>query len=230
MSETKRQKLSIKEVSEIKFFGDKGQKLPFTSTDGVKWLAYRKSLFQYIIAGAEIDADTETKERKVGDAVYTDHVVQEIYIDAKPVSQQAKQGFQPRGSSPEERASIESQVAAKCTTELWIAGKLVDDAREVTALRDWLLSRLGGHAKKVEIPKASEAKLIEKAKEIVSQANRDPETIKNYIELCRACNKDFGMQPEDVKKELNITGHNEIAETMPNCYRRILAVMRPKEQ
>jgi len=38
------------------------------------------------------------------------------------------------------------------------------------------------------------------------------------------------MQPEDVKRELNITGQSEIAETMPNCYRRILAVMRPKEQ
>jgi len=39
-------------------------------------------------------------------------------------------------------ASIESQVAVKAITELWIADKLKDDSPEVIACRQWFLGRL----------------------------------------------------------------------------------------
>lgn len=54
--------------------------------------------------------------------------------------QQVRQGG--RGYSPEERASIETQVAIKASTELWIAGKFTDKDAEVIGLRKWLTAHL----------------------------------------------------------------------------------------
>jgi len=46
--------------------------------------------------------------------------------------------------SPEKSASIETQVAVKAVTDLWIADKLPTDCQEVTLLRSWLLAHLNG--------------------------------------------------------------------------------------
>ena len=46
-----------------------------------------------------------------------------------------------KGRPQSTNASIEAQVAAKAITELWIAGKLGDDSREVRACRQWFLSK-----------------------------------------------------------------------------------------
>ena len=235
-----RQKLTVEKAQEPKSFGDRGgQKLEFTCSDGKKWITFKKSLFQYVIAGAEIDADTETKERPHENGVYIDRIIQEIYIDGKAVAGQTKQRYQD-GDSPEKRASIEVQQAADFTTQLWIAGCLIGDSPEVIALRAWLLARLNPKepqkpAEPGEITLAPSEKAPEKQAEPPpkksTKPERDPMTIKNYTQLCKVCNEDFGLQPKDVLKELGVSAQSEITRTIPECYMQIAAVMEgPKEQ
>lgn len=52
-----------------------------------------------------------------------------------------KQG-KPFTYSPEKSASIETQVAVKATTDLWIADKFKADDKEVQLLRDWIMVHL----------------------------------------------------------------------------------------
>jgi len=252
-----RQKLTVEKAREPKSFGDRGgQKLEFTCSDGKKWVTFKKSLFQYIIDGAEIDADTETKERPHENGVYIDHIVQEIYIDGKAVGGQAKQRYQD-GDSPEKRASIEAQQAADFTTQLWIADKLDADSEEVKGLRLWLLARLRPSvhvSAKAETSKGTETSAVAKPptkaavplagsgeitlavpKEGVPEGKpkpkRDPVAIKNYTQLCKACHEDWGMQPNDVLSDLNVNSQSEITQTMPDCYIAIAAAREaPKEQ
>lgn len=54
-------------------------------------------------------------------------------------------------------------------------------------------------------------------------AKRDPNSIKSIIELLRACNDDFGLQPAEVYKELNVTAATQITKTPPDCYVTIAA-------
>lgn len=55
---------------------------------------------------------------------------------------EAKKQEKPFTYSPEKSASIETQVAVKAVTDLWIADKLPTDCQEVTLLRSWILSHL----------------------------------------------------------------------------------------
>lgn len=242
MPDVKRQKLTIKEAYEPKSFGTKGgQKVEFPCSDGKKWVTYKKSLFQYIIAGAEIDADTEIKEQPHENGIYKNYIVHDIYIDGKSVSPQSKP-YQRNDDSPEKRASIETQQAADFTTRLWIADKLEQSSPEVTALRVWLLVHLNPKEpqKPAETPKTKPPSKGESAVDpenhpeiilaVPKGQERDPLTIKTYTQLCKACNEDFGMQPNQVLKELNVNLQSEITQTMPDCYVAIAAVMEgPKE-
>jgi len=230
-----RQKLTVEKAQEPKSFGDRGgQKLEFTCSDGKKWTTFKKSLFQYVIAGGDIDADTETKERPHENGVYIDHIVQEIYIDGKPVGGQTKQRYQD-GDSPEKRASIEAQQAADFTTQLWIADKLDADSEEVKGLRLRLLARLRPSvhvSTKAETSKGTETSAVAKPPtEEKPKAKRDPVAIKNYTQLCKACHEDWDMQPNDVLKELGVSSQADIAQIPSECYIVIRAVMAgPEEQ
>lgn len=56
------------------------------------------------------------------------------------------------------------------------------------------------------------------------QPERDPETIKTLNELMKACHTDFGLQPNDIVKELGYSTQFDIAELPSECYRKIAAV------
>jgi len=247
-----RQKLTIKQVHEPKSFGTKGgQKVEFTCDDGKKWITWKKSLFPYIVAGATIDADTEIKDRKTEDATYTDRILHEIYVEGKAVAWQAKQTYRSDGDSPEKRSSIEAQQAAQFVTQLWIAGKVQDDSPEVKGLKAWLLARLNPEGPQkpaepaktkppakagIEVATPGEITLAVPKEQVSSEqtkpkAKRDPMTIKNYTQLCKACHEDWGMQPKDVLDDLNVGSQSEITQTMPECYITIAAAREvPKEQ
>lgn len=53
---------------------------------------------------------------------------------------------------------------------------------------------------------------------------RDPDRVKSYADLLRACHVDFGMQPKTVYGELGVTMQAELMESASDCYRRIAAV------
>jgi len=63
-------------------------------------------------------------------------------VESKPATEE-KKPWQARADSPEQRASIESQVAAKIIAELWIAGKTDEVNPLVVTLKDWLFEKLG---------------------------------------------------------------------------------------
>jgi len=52
---------------------------------------------------------------------------------------------------------------------------------------------------------------------------RDTLLIVTINNLYKACHEDFGMQPEDVLKELNVSSQNDITDTPAECYQRIAA-------
>jgi hypothetical protein len=82
----------------------------------------KTSLFPEIIMGATIDCDVETKTEPGKDAgtTFTDRNVTQIFRDGQPVGGQ-KKTWGGNQKSPEERASIERQVALKCAVDWAIA-------------------------------------------------------------------------------------------------------------
>lgn len=52
----------------------------------------------------------------------------------------------------------------------------------------------------------------------------DPATITTQTELYSACNKAFGLQPNEVLAELNVKTYSEITDTPAECYKRIASV------
>jgi phage recombination protein Bet len=61
------------------------------------------------------------------------------------------------------------------------------------------------------------------------QPNRDPESIQDINALLRACYDDFGLQPNDVAKELGYSSTQDIDKKPADCYLEIKAVRAPKE-
>jgi len=133
-----RKKLKVVWVSEVTPFGDKGKKVKFNAEDGLTYETFSQSLFEYIVTGKELDADTELRITTADDSNQYPHwIVTQIYQDGQPIGSKGKWGYS-REKSPEERASIENQVRAKIISELWIADKFKDDDIEVKRLRQWL--------------------------------------------------------------------------------------------
>jgi len=93
-----RQKLTIKEVLELKPIGDRGAQLQeFIAGDGKKYGTFTPSLFPFIKQGAEIDVQWE--EEKKGE--FINRRIKGIFIDGKLVKAQQRFGGN-RGKSPEE--------------------------------------------------------------------------------------------------------------------------------
>ena len=150
-----RQKLTISHVGEPQAVGDKGAQkvtLKAKGEDGkeLQYYTFSKSLVPFLKIGETVEALVTVSQREVGDAIYTDRKITEIYIDGQPVSskgQGGKPGFQPyqqRIGDPAERASIEAQVAVKAVTELLVA-KVVDlNHPWAKAAVEWAIARLGG--------------------------------------------------------------------------------------
>ncbi len=61
-------------------------------------------------------------------------------------------------------------------------------------------------------------------KEPPEKPKRDPDTLKTFNDLFKACNADFKLQSAQVLAELSVSSQNDISETPAECYRRISAV------
>jgi len=135
-------KLKIIEVKDIQEVGDKKIKmLSFMATnppgETLLYSTFKSRFFDTIKVGAEIEAEIEVKQH----GEYTNRTVVNIAgMEAKPFSRGG-------GKSPEQTASIESQVAVKAVVDLWVAGKVEDGSPEVIGLRAWIAARLSGKIK-----------------------------------------------------------------------------------
>ena len=247
-------KLTVTEAKEPQEVGSKGaKKLSFKgkSTDGKElwYFSFKTSLFDSIKKDAELDAEVETKSREVDGNTYVDRQVQQLFVDGQPVGstpQSRAQGGYSRQSNPEERASIESQVAAKIVCEL-----LVEKIINVTdtlgkALISWCSVRLTSgnapEAPKTGVngtkpapstdragtePKAEASGSGEKPKgDKPPKATRDPASIKTIMQLMSACFQDFQLQPKGILAEMGVNSQAELIETPEECYRKIAAVRK----
>ena len=135
---TERRKLTVLEVKPPQKVGDKGaEKVEFRAKwedkdSGLKYLTFRKPLFDAIKPGAVLDAEVEIKDREFDGNIYTDRNVVQLYQEGRPLGgPTAGRQF---GRSPEERSSIERQVALKASIES-VATKIDDSQIEAILAR-----------------------------------------------------------------------------------------------
>ena len=115
-----RQKLTIKEVLELKPIGDRGAQLQeFIAGDGKKYGTFIPSLFPFIKQGAEIDVQWE--EEKKGE--FINRRIKGIFIDGKLVKAQQRFGGN-RGKSPEELELSCRSYALSYAKDLAVASKI----------------------------------------------------------------------------------------------------------
>jgi len=149
--------------------GTKGlQKLTFTGKDkegkDIRYQTFKKGLFDAIREAKDkpnVEVDYKYEEKQVGDGdTFKNYTVSALYIDGKEVAgRQPYSGGGYRGKSPEEQASIESQVKAKLIVELRIADKITDDHPTYKKVLDWCDRGIPTQSK----PRTSAKALVEKA-------------------------------------------------------------------
>jgi hypothetical protein len=67
------------------------------------------------------------------------------------------------------------------------------------------------------------AKQAESTGQPLPQYKRDPESVKTTAMLVNSCNADFGLQPAEVYKILEITRANDLTIRPPDAYRKVAA-------
>ena len=148
-----RKGLAIISVEPVKEVGSKGaKKLQFKAKEKagreeLTYFTFRPSLFETIEKGIGqvLDCETETSSRERDGNTFTDRKVNQIFVDGQPIGGQKKQfGFAGYQHSPEERASIETQVAAKIGSELLAAKVIPVESAFGQAVIQWCLARLSG--------------------------------------------------------------------------------------
>jgi len=148
-----REQLKIIEVKDVKPVGSKGAELLAFKAQGkdgkaLWYQTFRRSLFDSIKVGATIAADVEVKTQEREGATFTNRQVSQVYVGEQPVAEKGQyQGFRANGRSPEEIASIESQVAAKIMSELVLGGKVAIDSEDGKMLLAWCRAKMALPAK-----------------------------------------------------------------------------------
>lgn len=141
-----RKQLKVKTVGKPTTFGEHGEKVAFSCEDGLSYESFSKTLFEYIKAGAEFDADTELRIATGKDnKEYPHWVVTQIYIDGQPVAK-AKAPF--TGSKRDEDRT-DTRTAVMSITELWKGGTIKESDGLVLACRIWMYDKLGVSVSKV---------------------------------------------------------------------------------
>jgi len=131
-----RQKLTIKEVLELKPIGDRGAQLQeFIAGDGKKYGTFTPSFFPFIKQGAEIDVQWE--EEKKGE--FINRRIKGIFIDGKLVKAQQRFGGN-RGKSPEELELSCRSYALSYAKDLAVASKIEVGAllAQATEFYNWM--------------------------------------------------------------------------------------------
>ncbi len=137
-----KKKLLITAVSPLSKVGDKQiDKLSFRAEDELgrehPYFTFSGKLFETIQKGIgqTIEFDVET----TSNGEYINRKVTQAYTGGQPIA--VKKGFSGR-TSPEERASIETQVAVKLAVELRIADIITDKHPAYVAAMEWIKSKL----------------------------------------------------------------------------------------
>ena len=176
-------KLTITEIKPPEPIGDRGDlKLTFKAKDSegkeLTYFTFSKRLFPLIEAGKTVEADIEVSVREVGERVYTDRKLTEIYQEGQPVAGQ-RQGFAQRGG-PEERGSIETQVAFKGAIEL-LTAKVIDLTHPFAQIAiSWGIHKLGGVPPVPSVSQTAYPVVLIKPTEAISppKPNEVPKTAK----------------------------------------------------
>ncbi len=221
-----RKQITVKEVYPPRKFSSNGKELisySFTGEDTVKYETLSQTIGMGFMAGKVLDADVDTRTSTGGDGtVYTHYTIKQVYVDGQAVGGQRQGGGRQwsGGRSSEDRASIESQCAAKAITDLWIAGKLADTDKQVTALRAWLFSRL------VAVPvKEPDVKTETKGEVKGFKAPRPvtPEELNTLEKSLKEAGKDWVWLRTQLPAEWNVKGWKALTDGQ---YERLLKIVR----
>ena len=179
-----RKKIKILHIAEkIEKFGQYGQKLKFTSEDGVQYETTRKGLFDEIKAGVEIDADTEIHKVIYEGGGFVKSVVTELYDkDGKPITPDKTPSYQ--GGRKSSDASIEAQVAFKGAVELMVHGVILGTDPLFQKAKEWAARRLAP-----PMATKTEPKPQEKPKEIVAEPEVSSRATRESVLAYVAMNK-----------------------------------------
>lgn len=146
----------IKVEDKVTFNGTDGkpiEKLPFTAKapDGHEYfyVTFKHQLFEHITEGAVIEADVEINYNNS----FTNRKVTQIYENGQPIGgKKPFGGGGYRGSTPEDRMSIEKQVAAKIGAELMAAGIIPIDSELGKLTVQFCVEKLSQHVIAIPAP------------------------------------------------------------------------------
>jgi hypothetical protein len=257
-----RLKLSVKGAGPVQKIGDnQTPKLNFTAAgpDG-KVLAYEtwsSSLIPHIqsMVGKEIDAEVETTEKPGSDGQsYIHRKITQVFVDGKPISADKGRGGSGYGggrfNSPEERLSIEQQVAFKGIIELRIYDKIDDKSPAFLQALAWAASRFTAikaapapatpaPAKQPAAAQVTPAAAMKEARTALANEpifpdeppkpavfpgyKRAMEQIERFTGLTdalKALKEDCGLQPAQVYKLLGVESQRGLKDLPPDVYKK----------
>lgn len=234
------QKVTIKEIKTKTGTSGKGKwtLVIITGEDGAEFTSFDASLEKYGPGSViEIEPEVVTKDGKTKVNIKEWKLVSEAPAVTPKIASKEDEMTKEEWAERErvKRRSIERQAAATIAATLQPVGmvnvdKLILDAESIykfisgepktatskaTPEQDW--ERMGKERK----PNPPETAQDEQGK--APKANRDPDTLKTIHEMQKAVHADFGLQPKDQLKELNINSWPELTLTPAEAYRQIAA-------
>ena len=212
-----RSKLEITEAAkEPRTFGTGGQVLNFkakvTGPEGNPWLGQNRTFgcFKPILfdtikqaeVGATLDCDVETKPFPSQEGERLNYNILQVYVGGQPVATR-QQGRYNNDDSPEKRKSIEDQNRAGHITNLWIAGKILEDNGLVGKLKAWL--------NKIDSPTPEKpaSQPVEKEAITPPTESKGPPPLKTQADL-RVRGEKFGISARDICNAVGVGSLEQI--------------------
>lgn len=235
-SKQERLTLTVTDPGERKPFGDKGNsKREFRALvrggddKPLLFTAFSSTLDQAITQGAVFEADVATETRETEHGSFTNRIVNQIYVDGKPL--------RGRAGSKESIGISDAQAAAGLAIYAYNQASLRKqdgsnvDAGRLTALYDkallWcdiaLTSALRPAAAKTITPSSTSEK-HSSADLAVDQVKEDD--IKTLLDLEKTCHRLWKMQPKDVYKELGYSSKADVSISPWQCFLQIKAIKK----
>lgn len=194
----------------------------FKGRDGnndVYFQTFSKTIADSLKPELEVEIEYEKSTRAVGENTYTDRIVNQMWIDGKPVREDKKQ-FTSRGKSPEEILSIEQQVAVKLINEKILIDKA--DSEEIQAVKNYEKDKLKEYwPQKTTKPTPAQPQ----GQPAIPKEESKPSlpSFKTPGEFVAYCQKEFEISATELFNELNVHKATEIKDYQ-TAYEQIKAV------
>jgi hypothetical protein len=226
------QKIIIKEISFKTGTNDKGEwKLTqITGADGAKFASFDHHASE-LKAGDTIEAEIEIKGKnnniksfKVIENTAPIATLKHVEDKMSPSQWAEKDRI--------ERASIEAQTAFKGIIELAtyradLKFNGPDKFSEVlNRALDWAMEKLGGKPVTAPTPQKEAVKQPDTVKTTEDKPARNPDSLKTITDMQKAIHTDFGLQPADILKELNLNNWKDMVITPAEAYKQIASVRK----